>query len=122
MIKSVTEVRIYHEVASLRDSSLLGPSVCCLLVCLSVVCCLLVLQPVYPGTELASEMTQNPAQKSLEDMASSDVVQWLSKFAGQKFNQDIFDAIEGIVTCSQVKDYFLTFLITLLKLHFLHRR
>ena len=65
-----------------------------------LVCCLLVLHPVYPRTEMA----QNPAQKSLEDMTSSDAVQWLSKFAGQKFSQDTFDAIEGIVTCSGVID------------------
>ena len=38
MIKSVTEARIYHEVASLRDSSLLGPSVCSAGL---LVCCLL---------------------------------------------------------------------------------
>ena len=37
------------------------------------------------------------AQKPLEEMSCSDVVQWLSSVAGLKFNQDIFDAIEGIL-------------------------
>jgi len=35
------------------------------------------------------------AQKSLEEMSFSDVVNLLSSVVGQKFNQDIFDTIEG---------------------------